>query len=68
MLSENIPQPSPLLGHVYLFSEDASSRDLLSGHRTRCPLFMSQLLCTAGPGREDCDPHQTEQSQHQGLK
>lgn len=30
VLSEHTPQPSLLLGHVYLFSEDASTRHLLS--------------------------------------
>lgn len=78
VLSEDTLRPSCLPGHCYLFSENASSRHLLSvdASQTRCPcscrshgeVKWNRLLCTAGPGRNVCDPHQTEPSQHQELK
>lgn len=77
MLTENTAQPSPSLGHFYLFSEDTSTRHLLSADRsqTRCPCssgvrrHVAATVCVLlAQARTDYDPHQTEQSQHQGLK
>lgn len=78
VLSEDTLRPSCLRGiatsSVKMPPPGTSS--LLMRHRQGVPAHVpamgevkwNRLLCTAGPGRNVCDPHQTEPSQHQELK